>query len=369
VEYRQLGKTELQISVVGLGTEYLNHRSRRAVVEVVHEALDSGINYLDIVFAFGEYRDNLGAALRGCRDRMVVAGHICTGEVNGHYQMTRDVEENKVRFHDLLSRLGTDHVDIVVVQMVNSQEGYAEVTRPGGVMDLARRLREEGKTRFIGMSGHRPAAALQAMQSGLVDVFMYPINLAWDLAPGRKEVAQAAAQHQVGLLAMKPFAGGRLLQRKEGRQLSPVQCIHYVVSQPGVCAAVTGVKNISQLQAAARYAAACAEERSYAALVAEFREEAEGNCVYCNHCMPCPAGIDIGRTLESLDRALTADAASRKRLRDQVSLYYPARIRTARAELHSALASDCLECGECVERCPFGVDIVARMRQAAQVLG
>jgi predicted aldo/keto reductase-like oxidoreductase len=367
VEYRRLGRTGLEVSTIGLGTEYLNHRSRNTVVSVVHEAVEHGVNYVDMVFAFAEYRDNLGAALQGIRDKVIIAGHICTAETNGHYRLSRDVSENETLFYDLLARLHTDYVDVVFVQMVNSEEGYAAVTAPGGVLDLAQRLRQQGKAHFVGMSGHRPAAALKAIGSGLVDVWMYPINLAWDLTPGRREVQQACAETGVGLVAMKPFGGGRLFQQTEPRPITSAQALHYVLSQPGVCCAVTGLKNSKQLQAALRYVGATDEERDYQPILADFQQDLEGNCVYCNHCMPCAAGIDIGRTLERLDLSLANEAAGRKRLRERLNRYCPGRIRPVRLEAKSAPASDCIECGECMERCPFGVDVIAKMRKAAEL--
>lgn len=367
MDYRTLGKTGTQVSVVGLGTEYLNHQSLKTVVSVVHEAVERGVNYLDLVFAFPEYRDNLGAALQGLRDRVLIAGHICTAETNGHYRMSRDVAENEALFHDLLTRLHTDHVDVIFVQMVNSEAGYAEVTRPGGVLELAHRLRQEGKARWVGMSGHRPAAALQAIRSGLVDVWMYPINLAWDLTPGRKEVQQACAETGVGLVAMKPFGGGRLFLQKEPRPILPTQALHYVLSQPGVCTAVPGVKNVKQLQAALHYVEATTAERDYSPILAAFQQDLQGNCVYCNHCMPCTVGIDIGRTLERLDRTLAREESGKERLRERLNRHCPPRIRAIPLEDKSAPPSDCIECGECMERCPFGVDVIAKMRQAAEL--
>jgi len=386
MEYRKLGRTGLQVSVIGLGTEYLNHQSRKTVTSVVREAVEHGVNYLDMVFAFAEYRDNLAAALQGIRDRVVLAGHICTAETNGHYRMSRDVPENEALFHDLLARLHTDYVDVVLVQMVNSEAGYAEVTRPGGVLELAHQLRDQGKARWVGMSGHRPAAALQAIRSGLVDVWMYPINLAWDLTPGRSEVQQACAETGVGLVAMKPFGGGRLFQLQKGStgylqgappsnspgtgdgvSITGVQALHYVLSQPGVCTAVPGLKNVKQLQAALHYADASPAEKDYAPILADFQQDLEGNCVYCNHCMPCAVGIDIGRTLERLDRVQAKEAAGQQRLRERLSRHCPPRIRAIPIEGKSAPASDCIECGECMERCPFGVDVIAKMRQAAEL--
>ena len=74
--------------------------------------------------------------------------------------------------------------------MVNEVESYERVMRPGGLMELALRFKREGKTRFIGISGHKVPAVLKFVESGEIDVLMFPINLAWDFIPERKEVFQ-----------------------------------------------------------------------------------------------------------------------------------------------------------------------------------
>lgn len=73
---RKLGKTGLDVGIVGLGTEYLHKRSRETVVSVVREAIERGVNYIDLVFTFPEYLDHLGAALKGQRDRVIITGHL-----------------------------------------------------------------------------------------------------------------------------------------------------------------------------------------------------------------------------------------------------------------------------------------------------
>ncbi|MCK4234265.1 aldo/keto reductase, partial [candidate division WOR-3 bacterium] len=76
MKYRKLGKTGFDVSIIGLGTEYLNRKPRKNVVSVVHAAIDRGVNYFDLVFAFPDYRDNFGAAFIGYRDNVIIAGHI-----------------------------------------------------------------------------------------------------------------------------------------------------------------------------------------------------------------------------------------------------------------------------------------------------
>ncbi|MCK5022437.1 MAG: aldo/keto reductase, partial [Candidatus Pacebacteria bacterium] len=140
MKYRKLGKTGLEVSIIGLGTEYLNKKTKETVFSVVHEAIEEGVNYFDLVFAFPEYRDNFGVAFKGYRDKIIIAGHVGCAETNGQYRLTRDVKENETLFLDLLKRLHTDHVDILMIQMVNAFESYDRIMKPGGLMELAQRF-------------------------------------------------------------------------------------------------------------------------------------------------------------------------------------------------------------------------------------
>jgi len=367
MEFRALGKTGLKVSAIGLGTEYLNGRPRDKVVSVVRSAIASGVNYFDVVFAFPEFRDNLAAAFLSLRDRIVICGHICCAmSKSGHYRLSREVKENDRLFHDLLKRLKTDHVDIVMIQMVNELTSYENVCKPGGVMDLAYRLKKQGKARFIGISGHKVPAIAQTIKERAVDVAMFPVNIAWDMTPGRNEIYDICRHRKVGLVGMKIYGGGRVLHRSGRVAATPVQCISYALDQKGVATVVPGVRNQKELGAALAYLEAPARERSYRKILKDSQEELKGNCVYCNHCLPCPVSIDIGRVLNHLDRIQAGKKAAS--LRNRTNYYNPGRLRLSRSINFKDLsghADKCTECGACVKRCPFGVDIIGKMKRAA----
>jgi len=337
------------------------------VVSVVHEAIEHGINYIDLLFAFPEYRDNFGAALQGRRERLILAGHLGSTLKDGQYCKTRSAKKSEPFFLDLLSRLGTDYVDIVFLHNFDTVKGYDSMIKPRGLMDLARRFQQEGKARFIGISGHSIAVATKAIESGLIDVLMFPVNLAGNAMPGRKELLSLCAKRGVGLVAMKPFAGGKLLRKGTTRlaryqiggeaykqkipaDITPAQCLSYVLAQAGVCTTIPGVKDNAELTAALHTLEAGDAERDYSAIISEFGRYVEGECVYCNHCLPCPAVIDIGQINRLVDTAQQGMSEGLRLAYDTLPV--------------KALA--CTECGVCVERCPFGVDVISKMRQAVE---
>lgn len=238
---------------------------------------------------------------------------------------------------------------------------------PGGLLEVAQRLKREGKARAVGFSGHTVSTARQAVETGAVDVVMFPVNLAGHAVPGRRELLQLCADRGVGVVAMKPFAGGKLLQEEHTLALenwqvggaptqlerkvhiTPVQCLAYVLSQPGLSTAVPGCRDLEQLAAAQAIWAATPEEKDFAPVLSDFARYVAGECVHCNHCLPCPSGLDVGQTIRLLETA---------RGRPDGALL------AAYAAL-PAPASDCIQCGECAERCPFRVDSVAKVEEAA----
>lgn len=347
MERRKLGKTGLEVGVIGLGTEYLYHEARETVASVVAEAVDRGVSFVDILGAGPDYRDNLGAAIKGKRDRLVLQGHLGTAFANGQGFTTRDRGLSEQFFHDLLNRLGTDYVDVINIQMVDKDDDYErDVMGSGGLLEMARRFQRAGKARFVGLSTHEQAIALKAVASGAFDSIMVGLNMKWQ----QPEVGPACAGHGVGMVCMKPFSGGEFFQEPYSRFITPVNAIAYVLAQPGVTTVVPGARNAEQLRAALAYVTASETEREFQSIVSSFKERAIGACVYCNHCLPCAAGIDVGATMWAL------------RAKDRGSEYADGAYRDLKVK-----PSACTGCGDCLERCPFKVDIPGEMKRATRL--
>lgn len=127
------------------------------------------------------------------------------------------------------------------------------------------------------------------------------------------------------------------------------QCFQYALDRPAVLTVLPGVRNMADLQTALGYLTATPEERDYS-IIGEFTpQDADGICVYCNHCQPCPKGLDVGLINKYYDLVLAGD--------EMAAGHYQ------KLPLH---ASDCARCGHCESRCPFHVKQEARMREIAQ---
>jgi len=376
--YRKLGRAGVDVGVVGLGMEYLEFEPENTVVSVVHEAIYHGVNYIDLFMASPGVRDNLGKALRNKRQKVMIAGHLGSVLRGGQYSRSKERVECLAFYEDLLRRLKTDYIDVLMLHFVEKQDDYEKVFHSGGLLDLALKIKKQGKARFIGMSGHNVPTALQAVNGGGIDVLMFPINPAFDTLPeemlpgvslkeilyrqkpsavgeampARSALYHACAAQNVALVAMKPYAAGVLFRDNPSSiTLTPVQCLSYALSQPAVCTVVPGCRSVAEMRDALAFLNATDEEKDFSAIHRNPMWKIKGNCMYCNHCLPCPVSIDIGRLTRIVDTAGFG-------MSDIVMADY---------EALPVKASACTECGICLERCPFGVDVMVNMNRAVAI--
>lgn len=255
--YRTLGKTGLSVSVIALGCEGFMGKTEEEVEREMEFAIRKGINFIDLYSSNPDLRSNIGKALAGRRDRFVIQGHLCTTWENGQYLRTRDVEKTIASFEDQLFHLGTDFLDIGMIHYVDGEEDFREVFQ-GPVIQLALRLKKEGKIRHLGLSSHNPTVAIRAVETGLIDVLMFSINPCYDLQPPtenvddlwadenyahslqnidpqRERLYELCERQGIGLDVMKAFGGGDLLSELNspfGKAMTPVQCIEYALTRP-----------------------------------------------------------------------------------------------------------------------------------------
>ena len=378
MKYRALGKTGLLVSEIGLGGEWLERHNTEEVKAVVEHCEALGINILDCWMSEPNVRSNIGLAIEGSREKWVIQGHIGSTWQNGQYVRTREIDKVKEAFEDLLHRFKTDYIDLGMIHFIDEKADF-EAVMNGPFIEYVRALKSAGKIRHIGMSTHNPAIAKLAAESGEIEMILFSVNPAFDMLPAsenietlfaekydeklggidpeRAELYKLCEQNGVGITVMKGYAGGRLFKAEAspfGVAMTPVQCLHYALTRPAVASVMVGFDTPEHVDAAAAYETATEEEKDYASVLANAPQHAfTGQCTYCGHCAPCPVEIDIAMVNKFLDLAKMQDET-------------PVSLREHYNAL-SANAADCIGCAGCEERCPFGVKIVERMQEAAEL--
>lgn len=381
MNYRELGKTGLQVSEIGMGCEGLVDHEGTLLVPLLDAAEKAGINYIDLYTPNPQMRSSLGAALQGRRDKFILQAHLCSVWKNGQYERTRKIEEVREGFEDLFTRLGCNFVEVGMIHYVDSLEDWKTVYE-GPVMEYAKELKAQGKIKHIGLSSHNPAVAREAAESGLIEVLMFSVNPCYDLQPAgedcnalwdgknyeqslvnmdpeREALYELCSRKGIGITVMKAFGGGDLLNEKlspAGKALTVNQCIHYALTRPAVATVLAGAHTVEELQTSIAYETAPEEEKDYATAFAAFPKISwQGHCMYCGHCAPCPKGIDVASVTKFLNLAKAQGS-----LPETVREHY---------EVLPHKAGECVSCGACEKRCPFGVAVMENMQQAKKIFG
>lgn len=379
MRYREIGKTGVSASIIGLGCEHLDNKPYEQVKETIDAALESDINLLDVFMPGKEVRENIAKALGSRRKDVLIQGHIGSTDINQQYDISRDLPLVKRYFEDLLRIFG--RIDFGMMFFIDSEDDYKGVFETG-FADYVLKLKQDGDIGHIGFSSHNPQTAIRAINTGLPEMMLFSINPAFDMLPvgenifdhietgfgsnlfrgfdpKRTELYQLCEQKQIGITVMKTLGAGKLISPEHtpfAKPLTVQQCMHYALTRPAVSSVMLGCKTRAEMLDAVRYLDMSEEELDYAEVLGSLRNDFRGNCVYCSHCQPCPVDIDIATVTKYLDIARLD--------KDNV----PPSIKSHYQGLN-ATGKDCIACGSCEERCPFGVEIILNMAEAEQLLG
>ncbi len=378
MNYRELGATGLRVSEIGLGGEWLERHNTEEVKEVIHYCMEQGINILDCWMSEPNVRSNIGLGIEGHRDHWIIQGHIGSTWQNGQYVKTRKLPAVKEAFQDLLTRLCTDYIDLGMIHFVDEVAEFHTIMN-GEFLEYVKDLKKSGTIRHIGMSTHNPDVAKLAALSGVIEMILFSVNPAFDMLPAtedlntyfsedydaslggiakeRVELYQICEREKVGITVMKGYAGGRLFDAAAspfGVALTPVQCLHYCLTRPAIASVMVGYDTCEHVDAAVAYETATEEEKDYASVLAAAPKHAyAGQCTYCGHCAPCPNKIDI-----AMVNKLTDLAAMQQEVPELIKAHY--------GEM-AVNAGDCISCGQCEKRCPFGVKVTEKMKRSREL--
>lgn len=372
MEYRKLPKGGEKISTLGIGTSYTDMMTHDEIVEQFTYAFDNGINLVDFLSHRENAHEAMAEAIRPRRKDLFLQMHAGVHYPNNQYTKNRDVNISKASIEADLKLLDTDYIDAAFISYIDEDDDLASVMAPGGIYNYLIKLKDEGVIHHLGFSAHSIAMCNKLLDMGVFDIFMLSENAAYDFdaedprldkrisevfsrKTERHELYQRCLKEGIGITCMKPFCGGKLLDEKTspfGVKLSPYQCIKYNLDRPAVLSCVAGTRSLDELKDLLGYYNASPEETDYSFLSKVQKESITDSCIYCGHCQPCSAEIDIALVNRFKDLAEIGDT-------DAIDHY-----RTMKSH-----ASDCIECEQCIDRCPFGLNPMQKIAQAKEYFG
>ncbi|MCD6379401.1 aldo/keto reductase [bacterium] len=329
---RQLGNTDIMACPVGFGGIPIQKLSFKEAEKVLLHAIGVGINFFDTARSYTDSEKKIGQVLKPHRDKIYLATKAMSRDFRG---MTLELETS-------LRDLQTDTIDLYQLHSVGTEEILERVIGPRGALEALVKARQAGKVRWIGITGHSRPVLLRAVKTGLFDTVQFPFNPIED--EWEQDVMPAAKDNGMGIIGMKPVAGGAL------RNVSA--SIRFTLSR-GVDVSIPGMdsrEEVDENALAGETPKKITEEE-----LEKLEEEKElwgGKfCRRCGYCMPCPEGLDIPFLL------LIEAYYSRYGLKD----WALSRLRKLEKKYDA-----CIACGECLKKCPYELPIPDLMKKAAK---
>lgn len=359
MQYRKLPKGTEEISILGLGTSSIQASEENEIEKIVVKAIENGVNFFDMASAEAKPFAAYGRAISGIRDKVYFQLHFGADYKTGTYGWTTNLDKIKESIDWQLRMLQTDYIDFGFIHCID-EESDLRAAEKSGVIDYILSLKEQGVVRHIGLSSHTPQLANKVLDMGVLDILMFSINPSYDYQQGdygigsvsdRMNLYRRCEKEGIGISVMKAFGGGQLLNAALspfGTALTEYQCIQYALDKPGVLTVLPGIRNEKDLMRILDFCNSKSAERDYSVIGTFAPQDAKGNCVYCNHCQPCPAGINVGLVNKYYDLAAAGDFLAEEHYRKL-----------------EVKADQCIGCNHCNKRCPFKVNQVDRMQQIA----
>jgi predicted aldo/keto reductase-like oxidoreductase len=360
MEKRAFGQTGLNTSILGFGGFHLLEIPVLEANYLLNRYLDAGGNYIETAASYGngESERKIGQCVSNRRDEYILATK--TGE--------RTKEKCMASLNRSLKNLKTDHIDLFIMHAVGTMAELDQILAPDGALEGALQAKKEGKVNHIGISMHgQPDVLIRALKEYPFDAVMTTINYYdhFNFPEIQSELLPLAQNNNAAVILMKPVADGLLWRSSE-------QAFRYAFNQP-VSIVVAGINNRDMLESDLAYA------EEYTPMTDEeidllYKNAAElGNyvCRQCNACLPCPEGIpitDIFKYEGYFDRQM-ADGivtnASDYALKERLRFWFGN--RQMAMDYYNALeikADSCTNCGVCMPKCPYQIDIIRKLSLA-----
>lgn len=330
MEKRILGKTGLEVSVIGFGGIPIQRVDKETAISLIEELHNQGINFIDTARGYTISEELIGFGLEKVgRDKFILATK----------SMARDYEGMKREIETSLKNLKTEQIDLYQLHNVRTEEQYNQILSEDGALRALLDAKKEGKIKHIGITSHDLVTIEKAIESGKFETIQFPYN---PVERQAEELFKKANDLGIGVIVMKPLAGGAI----SNGELS----LRFILENPNVSVEIPGMQSIEEIRNNAKVGNELRrltdEEREI--IMKEANELGTEFCRRCGYCAPCPQGIDIPVQF------LMEGYYSRYNLKDWAKDRY---------ESLPKKASDCIECGQCETRCPYDLPIKKMLKK------
>ena len=327
--FRELGKTGLKIVPIGFGGIPIQRLNQDLVNEIVNQMIVEGVNFIDTARAYTTSEQMIGNALEGGKREQFI---LATKSMSREYEsMKRDIEMSLVQ-------LKTDYIDLYQCHLVKDLEQYQLIMSENGAYRALLEAKAEGKIGHIGLTAHSADFLKQVIHEMPFETLQFPYNL---VEKQGEPVFEIAHQRGIGVIVMKPIAGGAI----QNGALS----LKFILQNPNVTVAIPGLdeveqvtKNMAVLSDYDQFSES--ESTELAEIVAAL---GDAFCRRCGYCLPCPQGIDIP------SQFLIEGYLTRYNLADWAIVRYNSL---------AVKADACVSCGICETKCPYNLPIRKMLR-------
>ncbi|MCI8453591.1 MAG: aldo/keto reductase [Lachnospiraceae bacterium] len=321
-----LGRTGITVNKNGFGALPVQRVTKGEASALFHKAFDGGITFFDTARAYSDSEEKLGCAMSSLRNQIYIATKTAA---NTAEEFWKDLETS-------LTLLKTDHVD---VYQFHNPEFCPKPGDESGLYDAALKAREQGKIRFIGITNHRLAVAHEALDSGLYDTLQFPF--CYLCSEKDVELVEKCRDKNIGFIAMKALSGGLINNSAAAyafeAQYENVLPIWGIQREKELDEFLSYIKNPPQMT-----------EELKAVIEADRKQLVGSFCRACGYCMPCPVGIEINTCARI--SLLLRRAPIKAQLTDEM-------------QEKMKRAKECLRCGQCMRKCPYGLDTPALLER------
>lgn len=331
MERRILGKTNFGVSVVGFGGIPIQRVDKKTAVSMLNEAYNQGMNFIDTARGYNESEELIGYALEVLgREKFILATK----------SMARSYEGIIEELNTSLRLLRTNYIDLYQFHNV-SMEDLDRIMADDGALPAIKNAKAKGIVKEIGISSHNKDVLDKAIDTGEFSTIQFPYNA---IERQGELLFEKAKRNNIGVIIMKPLAGGALTNGE--------LAIRFILENPNISVVIPGMDTINQVIENARVGkemrSLTDEEREI--LFKEASELGTEFCRRCGYCAPCTIGMNIPFQF-IMDGYLT---------RYNLEVWAKDRYNQQKVK-----ASDCIECGMCLDRCPYNLPIIDMLKNVS----